>query len=278
MAFPENDVDVHRVAFDIAEEYGKETFLSIRYLSIGWLPRLFAIKAGFDGIAERLGFLPRDLSDTITQAISRLFPSHLPKRMKAYRDRYEHHFMLKMAGNGIGDASSFLKSMFPSAQGHFFECTKDEGDDAYLHRFAAAGVRYRSIHRREVEHIVALDVALRRNDRDWVEHLPDDVSRPISHKLYYGHFFCHVFHQDNIVRKGHDTVALQHRMWTLLDARGAQYPAEHNVGHLYEARPRLVSQPLQGSGSLQLLQFRHRSCHKLCELAAKPVAAFGMAC
>ena len=60
------------------------------------------------------------------------------------------------------------------------------------------------------------------------------------HKLYYGHFFCHVFHQDYIIRKGHSTVDLEHRMWALLDKRGAQYPAEHNVGHLYEAKPTLV--------------------------------------
>jgi D-lactate dehydrogenase len=234
---------LHRVAFDIAEKYGKDTFLSIRYLGTGWLPRLFAIKGSFDALAGQLRFLPRDLSDKIMQAISHLFPSHLPKRMKAYRDKYEHHLLLKMAGNGIGDARSFLKSTFPSAQGGYFECTKDEGDKAFLHRFAAAGaaIRYRAIHRREVEDIVALDVALRRNDHDWVEHLPDDVTKRIIHKLYYGHFFCHVFHQDYIVCKGHDTVALEHRMWKLLDARGAQYPAEHNVGHLYDAKPELVS-------------------------------------
>jgi D-lactate dehydrogenase len=66
------------------------------------------------------------------------------------------------------------------------------------------------------------------------------VSKPILHKLYYGHFFCHVFHQDCIVRKGHDTFEIEHRMWQLLDARGAQYPAEHNVGHLYNAKPALI--------------------------------------
>jgi len=148
-----------------------------------------------------------------------------------------------MAGNGMDDARNFLQSMFPSAQGDFFECTKDEGEKAFLHRFAAAGaaIRYRAIHRSDVQDIVALDVALRRNDPDWVEHLPDDVAQPILHRLYYGHFFCHVFHQDYIVRKGHDTVELEHRMWQRLDARGAQYPAEHNVGHLYDAKPALVS-------------------------------------
>src|SRR5262249_38283776 len=58
---------------------------------------------------------------------------------------------------------------------------------------------------------------------------------------YYGHFFCHVFHQDYVVSKGHNTLELEHRMWALLDARGAEYPAEHNVGHLYKAKPALLS-------------------------------------
>lgn len=233
---------LHRVAFDIAATYGKDTFLAIRYLGTGWLPTLFAVRARFDALARRVPLLPPDLSDRIMQAASRLFPRHLPRRMMEYRDEYEHHLLLRMAGSGIADAREFLKSMFPSAQGAFFECTEDEGEKAFLHRFAAAGaaVRYRAVHRREVEDIVALDVALRRNDPDWVETLPEEISKPILHKLYYGHFFCHVFHQDYIVAKGHDTVALEHEMWKLLDRRGAQYPAEHNVGHLYEAKPALV--------------------------------------
>jgi D-lactate dehydrogenase (quinone) len=232
---------LHRVAFDIAEKYGKDTFLAIHYLGTGMLPTLFAVKARVDGIASRLGL--QDFSDKIMQMGSYLFPRHLPKRMMQYRDKYEHHLMLKMAGTGIAEGRSFLKAIFPSAKGDYFECTESEGEKAFLHRFAAAGaaVRYRQIHRREVADIVALDVALRRNDPNWFETLPEEVERPITHKLYYGHFFCHVFHQDYIVSKGYDTMEIEHRMWKLLDARGAQYPAEHNVGHLYEAKPALVN-------------------------------------
>ena len=46
---------------------------------------------------------------------------------------------------------------------------------------------------------------------------------------------CHVFHQDYIVKKGVDAHELKEKMLVLLKERGAQYPAEHNVGHLYEA-------------------------------------------
>ena len=234
---------LHRVAFDIAEKYGKDTFLAIQYLGTDRLPVLFAIKAWFDSLAGRLKFLPRGLSDKLMQAVSGLFPSHLPKRMKDYRDKFEHHLMLKMSGSGIEEARTYLASKFPFAEGAFFECSPAEGEKAFLHRFAAAGaaIRYRAIHRNEVQDIVALDVALRRNDPDWFEKLPPDISAPITHKLYYGHFFCHVFHQDYIVARGHDTIALEHKMWKLLDARGAEYPAEHNVGHLYEAKPSLIN-------------------------------------
>jgi D-lactate dehydrogenase len=234
---------LHRVAFDIAERYGKDTFLAIRYLGTDRLPTWFGLKGRFDAFAERLRIVPRDLSDKIMQMISRLFPKHLPRRLMEYRDQYEHHLMLKMAGSGIADARRLLGSIFPSAQGSFFECTEDEGMRAFLHRFAVAGaaIRYRAMHRREVEDIVALDVALRRNDPEWVETLPDDIAKTIIHSLYYGHFFCHVFHQDYIISKGYSTTEIEHRMWRLLDARGAQYPAEHNVGHLYEANPALVS-------------------------------------
>jgi D-lactate dehydrogenase len=65
--------------------------------------------------------------------------------------------------------------------------------------------------------------------------------QPILHKLYYGHFLCHVFHQDYIVAKGTDCVALEEAMLPLLDRRGAEYPAEHNVGHLYHAKPTLAA-------------------------------------
>ena len=234
---------LHRQAFDIAETYGKDMFLAIHYLGAAQLPALLAVKGRCDALTERWPFLPRDLSDKALQALSRLFPPHLPRRIKEYRHRFEHHLMLKMSGSGITEARTYLASVFPSARGDVFECTREEAEKAFLHRFAAAGaaIRYRAIHRDEVQDIVSLDVALRRNDSDWFERLPSDLSSSIIHTMYYGHFFCHVLHQDYIVAKGNDTTALEHRLWQLLDARGAKYPAEHGYGHLYEAAPDLVS-------------------------------------
>lgn len=232
---------IHRDAYDIAATYGKDTFLFIQKAGTDRMPALFALKARVDALTERLG-LGNTISDRVAQGIARLFPQHLPKRMNDFRDRYEHHLLVRMGGAGIAEARAYFIGLFPSASGDVFECTPDEGKAAFLHRFAVAGaaVRYRAIHARQVEDIVALDIALRRNDRDWVELLPPEINAQIEKKLYYGHFFCHVFHQDYVAKKGTDCLKLEHDMWALLDQRGAEYPAEHNVGHLYQAKPALA--------------------------------------
>jgi D-lactate dehydrogenase len=232
---------IHRDAFDIAAEYGKDTFLAIRYLGTDRLPALFKLKSRVDNLAGKIPFLPNAFGDHLLQAASRLHPQHLPARMLDFRNRFEHHLILKMAGDGIGEAKAYLAKIFPSAAGDVFECTRDEAEKAFLQRFAVAGaaVRYRAVRHREVEDIVALDIALRRNDGNWFETLPPALQQPILHKLYYGHFFCHVFHQDYIIAKGHNAESIEEEMLVLLDARGAEYPAEHNVGHLYHAKPAL---------------------------------------
>ncbi|TNH04398.1 D-lactate dehydrogenase [Testudinibacter sp. TR-2022] len=232
---------IHREAFDVATVYGKDTFWAIKKLGTNNLPKLFSLKNKVDRVCDQISFLPKHISDKILQLFSKILPQHLPKKMLEYRDRYEHHLILKMAGNGIEEAKTFLNSYFSEHSGDFFVCNPQESQAAMLHRFAVAGaaVRYRIINHKTVEDIVALDVALRRNDREWFETLPAELDQKFIHKLYYGHFMCHVFHQDYIAKKGTDPVALEEEMLQLLDRRGAQYPAEHNVGHLYHAKPEL---------------------------------------
>jgi D-lactate dehydrogenase (quinone) len=234
---------MHRDMFDIAARYGKDTFLSILYLGTNRLSSLFRLKRRFDNVVVKLGLPIASPSDRLLQRLAQLFPQHLPARMVRWRDRFRHHLILKMSGAGIAEAARYLRTVFPSISGDFFECTNEEATKALLHRFvaAAAAVRYRLIHDVEVEDIVALDVALRRNERRWFEVLPQDVTAQIHMALYYGHFFCHVFHQDYIVRKNCSSRALEHRLCQLLDARGAEYPAEHNVGHLYRAKTDLAA-------------------------------------
>lgn len=259
---------IHRTAYDIGARYGKDTFLLIERYGTGKVPGMFALKSRVDGFFERFGL--RGVSDRLLQAFTCLLPDHLPARMGQWRERYEHHLLVRVSDDTAAQTRAFLSEYFAQHDsGAYFECTPEEARKAFLHRFAIAGaaIRYRETHRASVQDIVALDIALRRNDPQWVEQLPAELEQDIIHKLYYGHFLCHVFHQDYIVKKGVDPLAMEHRMWTLLDARRAEYPAEHNVGHLYVAKPALAGhyRALDPSNSLnpgigQTSRSRHWGC------------------
>ncbi len=236
---------IHRDIFNIAEKYGKDTFLLIDHLGTRFMPRMFAIKGIADAYLNKVPFLPKYLSDRILQAASRLWPSHLPRRMLEYRDRYEHHLILKVSDEGIDETDRLLSDFFSNIEsdvGSYFQCDEKEANKAYLQRFAAAGsaIRYQLMQREKAEDVIALDIALRPNDTDWFETLPPHIEDKLIASLYYGHFLCHVFHQDYVVKKGVDTTALKQEMLQILNRRGAKYPAEHNVGHLYKAEPQLV--------------------------------------
>lgn len=235
---PEVGEYMHRDVFDVAAQYGKDTFLSVLHLGTKRLPKLFAIKGRVDATLNKIGWLPPFLSDRAMQFFSRLFPEHLPKRMLTFREQYEHHLVLKLSDDAIEQGRQILTDYFASSSaGSFFECTPDEAKKAYLHRFAAAGaaIRYQTIHEKEVGEILALDIALKRNEQNWVEFFGPEIEQHLEKKLYYGHFFCYVFHQDYILKKGANAIEVKKLMLLQLDQRGAKYPAEHNVGHLYKA-------------------------------------------
>ena len=233
---------VHRDVFNITEHYGKDTVVMIDKLGTDRLPMFFALKGAIDSRLRRMPLMA-NFTDRFMQLASRLWPSVLPKRMTEFRDQYEHHLILKMKNDGIVEAADWLPNFMKDRDADYFKCNEREAKIAGLHRFAAAGaaVRYMAIHSNEVEDIIALDVALRRNDCNWLEILPPEIDEQIVHKLYYGHFMCHVMHQDYVVKKGCDPVALKAAMLKLFDERGAEYPAEHNVGHLYKAKPDLAA-------------------------------------
>ena len=69
----------------------------------------------------------------------------------------------------------------------------------------------------------------------------DEIEGLLETKLYYGHLFCHVLHQNYIVKKGVNAKKLKKKLLKTFDKRGAEYPAEHNVGHEYFAKQSLSS-------------------------------------
>ena len=123
--------------------------------------------------------------------------------MKTRRDKYEHHLLLKMAGDGIAEAQNWLSRFFKTAEGISspVHLRREQSVPAPFCRCGAA-IRYQAVHSEEVEDILALDIALRRNDTEWFEHLPPEIDSKLVHKLYYGHFMCCVFHEDYIVKRG----------------------------------------------------------------------------
>jgi D-lactate dehydrogenase len=86
-----------------------------------------------------------------------------------------------------------------------------------------------------------MDIAFPRNEKKWFETLPKEIDDMFEMKLYYGHLFCNVLHQNYIVKKGVDTKHLKKELLKYYDSRGAEYPAEHNVGHEYKAKSTLLA-------------------------------------
>ncbi len=235
---PEMGEYMHRSYFDAADKYCKDTYLFIRFFGSAFLTRLFALKSRIDGYLSRLPLLSENFSDRVLQVMADLWPDHLPRRMREYRNLYEHHLMIKANDDIIDETRNCLQSLFGgSSSGDFFECTDKESMAAQLHRFVAGGAstRYAIVHHKEIEGLMPLDIALPRNENDWHELLPDDVLEQLVGPFRLSHFLCMVFHWDFVVKKGVDIDALKARILKLLDARGAKYPAEHNVGHLYRA-------------------------------------------
>jgi D-lactate dehydrogenase len=232
---------LHRDCYAVSKKYGKDTFLVIEKLGSKYIPKLFGLKRTVDRIADGLKFLPSKMSDRIMQMLSYLWPNHLPKRMEDYQQRYEHHWILEMSGEGVEEAREFLTEFFQANEGGYFECTPEEGDKAILHRFAAGGAigRYHAINSNKFGPMMTVDVALRRNEADWFEKLPKEIDDLIVDKFYYGHLFCHVMHQNYVLKKGVDAAKLKQQILASFDARGAEYPAEHNVGHEYAAKATL---------------------------------------
>ena len=232
---------LHRDCYDAAKKYSKDTFLVIERLGTTFLPKLFELKRKVDIIAKKLKFLPDNFSDRLMQFLSIFFPNHLPKRMEKFRDLYEHHWIIEMSDDGISEARDYFANIFESNDGDFFECNDFESKKASLHRFVSASAigRYHILNSKSHGEMMSLDIAFPRNEKNWFEKLPKEIDSMLEMKLYYGHLFCHVLHQNYILKKGVDSEKLKSKLLKIYDKRGAEYPAEHNVGHEYLAKPSL---------------------------------------
>ena len=232
---------LHRDCYDAAKKYSKDTFVVIDKLGPNFIPKLFNLKRKMDLLADKFSLLPSKFSDKLMQFLSYFWPNHLPKRMEQFRNKFEHHWIIEMSDEGIDEAQKYFDAFFKNNNGDYFICTPKEAKKALLHRFVAASAigRYHALNAKDLGEMMSMDIALPRNEKNWFEQLPPELDELFEMKLYYGHLFCHVLHQNYILKKGVDAKALKEKLLQTYDARGAEYPAEHNVGHEYSAKPTL---------------------------------------
>src|SRR5699024_12533087 len=127
-----------------------------------------------------------------------VLPNQLPKRMMEYRNRLEHHLLLTVSELQKAASEKMLKEFFaePEHTGEFFICTSDEEKSASLNRFgaASAATRYAALKRRHIAGLIPIDVALRRDDWNWLDVLPEEHDDQLEGQSECGHFFCRVRH------------------------------------------------------------------------------------
>lgn len=230
---------IHANAFDMTLRYAKHMILAIRQLGPQSIPGLMARKAKWDVRVKKSKCLPKNLTDRLIQGFNQITPPLVAKRILDYRRRFEHHLMIKGEGEQAGQLTALLDQFFAEHQGEYFVCDQKEAQDAFLIRFAVAGAAisycdYLGIDPNE--RLIAFDAAFRRNDDQWLFDLPLELRDQIQADSCCGHFFCLVNHQDYILKPGVDGKKFKQAVIDYIEQRGARYPAEHNVGHLYAAK------------------------------------------
>jgi len=229
---------IHRDAFDLTVRYAKHMYWAINRFGPEALPQLMANKAKWDIRVKNLKVLPANLVDKVLQFANNVTPKGVAPRILDYRERFEHHLMIKAEARHADELQRLLETFFSDRSGQYFACDAREERDAFLVRFGVGGCTisycdYKGIN--TDQRLIAFDVALRRNDTEWRIKLPQALQDQVLEDSCCGHFFCFVNHQDYILKPGVDALAFKHDVLEYLDRRGAKYPAEHNVGHLYHA-------------------------------------------
>ena len=229
---------IHRDAFDLTVRYAKHMYWAINRFGPEALPQLMANKAKWDIRVKNLKVLPANFVDKVLQFANNVTPKGIAPRILDYRERFEHHLMIKAEARHGDELQRLLDTFFSDRSGQYFACDAREERDAFLVRFGVGGCTisycdYKGIN--TDRRLIAFDVALRRNDTEWRIKLPQALQDQVLEDSCCGHFFCFVNHQDYILKPGVDAVAFKHDVLEYLDRRGAKYPAEHNVGHLYHA-------------------------------------------
>ena len=229
---------IHHNAFRLTLQYAQHMLRAIKRLGPGALPELMQKKAHWDARVQKLKVLPANTIDKLIQLGNKFISAKISPRLLSWHQRYEHHLMIKVSHPEVKAMNRLLTAFFAERDGEWFHCNEEEQRDAFLVRFGvgACTVFYCDYHDiNKDQRLIAFDVALRRNDDQWMIRLPAKLQEQVLEGSCCGHFFCLVNHQDYILKPGVDGVKFKEEVLAYLEQRGAKYPAEHNIGHLYHA-------------------------------------------
>ncbi|AMN49288.1 D-lactate dehydrogenase [Psychrobacter sp. P2G3] len=238
---------MHKDYNDITLRYGRDTCLSMRKLPASKIGALYRLQAKIGYYLDKWR-LPKTLPDRVLQIASTFMPASLPKVLAEQAVSYRYHLVIKVANvcasdSHIASAQEFLQSHMQQHQGVLHTCTEEEAQALLVFRSAATAAmfRYHNLNHSEFGELVSTDIALPRNAVDWDESLPLNLQRQVSKTFYLGHFFCYVMHQDYLLNPTIDSKTFKDELLAFYDQRHIEYPAEHNVGHVYTAKSELHS-------------------------------------
>lgn len=242
---------MHKDYNDITLRYGRDTCLSMRKLPAGKIGSLYRLQAKI-GYYLKKWRLPKTLPDRILQLTSAFMPPSLPATLSKQALSYKYHLIIKVAdgfdrdsyknnGNNIAAAQAFLQNHIQQYQGALHVCTEPEAQALLIFRSAATAAmfRYHNLNHTEFGELLSTDIALPRNTVDWDEALPNHLQNQVSKTFYLGHFFCHVMHQDYFLKPTTNAKQFKEDLLAFYDKCHIEYPAEHNVGHVYPAKAEL---------------------------------------
>lgn len=238
---------MHKDYNDITLRYGRDTCLSMQKLPASKIGALYRLQAKIGYYLDKWR-LPKTLPDRVLQMASTFMPASLPKVLAEQAVSYRYHLVIKVANvcasdSHIASAQAFLESYMQQHQGVLHTCTEEEAQALLVFRSAATAAmfRYHNLNHSEFGELVSTDIALPRNAVDWDESLPINLQRQVRKTFYLGHFFCYVMHQDYLLNPTIDSKTFKDELLAFYDQRHIEYPAEHNVGHVYTAKSELHS-------------------------------------
>lgn len=233
---------MHRDYNDITLRYGRDTCLSMLKLPAGKIGALYRLQAKIGYYLDKWQ-LPKTLPDRLLQLASTIMPAALPKPLAEQATTHRYHLIIKVADDNIAPTQDFLSAHADQYGSALYHCSDNEAKRLLVFRSAAttAMFRYHNLNHQEFGELLSTDIALPRNAEDWDEVLPTNLQNQAKKTFYLGHFFCHVLHQDYLLHPDIDLKKFKEELLAFYAQRHIEYPAEHNVGHIYKAKSELHS-------------------------------------